>query len=84
MDDLIPESHIENFCKPGKGASCCRYLCFGDKGWECLKLTDAKRYLDQKAAIGGMVAQSDNCKGIKSAVKGFRGSLRDILEEENQ
>jgi hypothetical protein len=65
MQKTIAEDYTKTVCTPGQGARSCRYLNFGEDGWECLKLTDAKDHLDAKALAGRMVAQSDNCTGIK-------------------
>jgi len=58
----IPPDHVKSTCKPGAGASCCRYLVLGGAGFECLKNTPNQEFLDNK--VNDMVAQGDNCEGI--------------------
>lgn len=55
--------HIKNVCKIGQGDSCCRYLIITPTGFECLKLSDMKDYIDSRVAMETMVAKSDNCEG---------------------
>jgi hypothetical protein len=55
--------HVKNFCKPGKGNACCRYLVISANGFECVKDTDMKAYLDARVAMETMVARGDNCEG---------------------
>ena len=55
--------HVKNFCKPGKGNACCRYLVIGTMGFECVKQTDMKEYLDARVAMETMIARGDNCSG---------------------
>lgn len=56
-------THVKNVCKIGQGNICCRYLIIGINGFECVKNTDMKAYLDARAAMETMVARADNCKG---------------------
>ncbi len=52
-------------CKLGQGAECCRYLACGREGFHCLKLTEHKKYLDDRVKANTMHAQADNCEGEK-------------------
>ena len=54
---------VKNTCKAGQGYQCCRYLVMGRRGFECVKLTDMKEYLDSRVAMEAMVAQANNCEG---------------------
>ena len=59
---MIPEEHVKNVCKVGKGAECCRYITMGADGWSCEKLTSLAAVIDKRAAT--MNAKGDNCAGI--------------------
>lgn len=60
---LIPRHHVTRVCQIGNGEACCRYLTAGGQGFECAKHTGLRATLDNRAAMGDMVAQSDNCNG---------------------
>lgn len=64
LDDKA-KTYIDKVCKMGYGASCCKYLVMGTKGFECMK-TDpkSKKVIDDDWAKTPHVAQSDNCKGF--------------------
>lgn len=54
--------HIEQVCKIGQGAACCKYPLMGMEGWCCGKLDPyLKRLID--AAAHRMKAKGDNCEG---------------------
>jgi hypothetical protein len=55
--------HVKNVCKIGQGNTCCRYLVIGTQGFECVKNTDMKDYLDSRVAMETMVARGNNCEG---------------------
>ena len=55
--------HIKNVCKLGQFNDCCRYLVIGTQGFECVKDTEMKDYLDSRVAMETMVARGDNCIG---------------------
>jgi hypothetical protein len=55
--------HVKNVCKVGQGNACCRYLVISADGFECMKGTDMKAYLDARVAMETMVARADNCDG---------------------
>lgn len=56
--------YIKNVCKIGQGASCCRYLVVGSKGFECMKFDlNNKEFIDANWATVTHVAQGDNCEG---------------------
>lgn len=55
--------HVRNVCKIGQGNECCRYMVLGTQGFECVKNTDMKAYLDARVAMETMVARADNCPG---------------------
>ncbi len=56
-------NQVRNVCKAGQGNACCRYLVIGPMGFECVKDTDLKAYLDSRVAMETMVARGDNCDG---------------------
>lgn len=56
-------NQVRNVCKAGQGNACCRYLVIGIHGFECVKHTDMKEYLDARVAMEMMVARADNCDG---------------------
>lgn len=80
---ILGDDFIKATCKIGQGHACCRYLGCGPRGFECLKLTDTKAYLDKRVAEGTMTARADNCEGKppEGSGKGFQGSIADILEK---
>lgn len=53
--------YVKEKCKPGT-SECCRYLVMGS-GWQCAKLTEHKKTLDDRVAAGTMRAVGDNCEG---------------------
>ena len=59
----INDEKLKAVCKIGHGASCCRYLTCGAKGFECAKNTPIGKLLDNRAKAGTMTAQGDNCDG---------------------
>ena len=54
---------VKNICKAGQGNACCRYLVIGTRGFECVKQSDMREYLDARVAMETMVARADNCPG---------------------
>jgi hypothetical protein len=57
-------TYIKDVCKIGQGASCCRYLTMGAKGFECAKLEDKfKVSIDERVETGQMVSAGNNCEG---------------------
>lgn len=64
LDDKA-KTYIDKVCKMGYGASCCKYLVMGTKGFECMK-TDpkSKKIIDNDWAKTPHVAQGDNCDGF--------------------
>jgi len=60
---LLDDKQIKEICKMGQ-VDCCRYLTCGGKGFECVKLTSLKGYLDTRVANNDIRAKGDNCKGI--------------------
>lgn len=65
-DTRPDQGWVQDVCKMGQGAACCRYLAVDAKGFCCLRLTDAKAMLDERVAMGTMHARSDNCTGRAS------------------
>jgi hypothetical protein len=65
----IPDAHLASVCKIHQGKDTCRYIArrtCGDKGFVCVKHSKMQPALDKHAAEGKMVAQSDNCEGLKA------------------
>ena len=59
----LPE-HIQNVCKIGQGAECCKYLLAGQEGFICGKITEGwKAVVDDNWAKNAHVSQGDNCEG---------------------
>lgn len=56
-------THINDVCKIGQGANCCKYLLAGGDGFMCGKLTEWKEIVDKNWATTPHVAQGDNCEG---------------------
>jgi hypothetical protein len=65
LDDKA-NKHVNNVCKMGQGASCCKYLVMAPgKGWECMRTDPAnKKVIDDNWAKTPHVAQGDNCNGF--------------------
>ena len=61
-----PGDFVERVCKLGQGHACCRYLVVDPhQGLQCIKLdAQFKRALDERVAMGLMVARGDNCEGM--------------------
>lgn len=57
------DSHVIRTCKMGAGKACCRYLAFGQDGFQCLKHSTMRDYIDERVAKNTTVAQGDNCPG---------------------
>lgn len=55
--------HVRNVCKLGQGNVCCRYLAIGGQGFECMKNTEMKAYLDSRVLMETIVARGNNCEG---------------------
>jgi hypothetical protein len=55
---------VKQTCKIGQGAVCCRYLGADGGGFDCLKLTSLRAYLDERVALGTITARGDNCEGL--------------------
>ena len=59
---------IQDVCKIGQGAECCKYLVVGARGFECMKINQAnKEMIDKNWAVTHHVAQGDNCEGHTKA-----------------
>lgn len=60
--------YIQQICKPGQGAACCKYLIGNPNGsMECAKVTSSlKSTIDAKYLRESQVAQGDNCGGVKN------------------
>jgi hypothetical protein len=64
MEEIsLINNHVRNICKIGQGNACCRYLVISGVGFECVKGTEMKAYLDSRVAMETMVARADNCEG---------------------
>ena len=64
MNDINSiNDHVRNVCKIGQGNVCCRYLVLSGQGFECMKGSEMKAYLDSRVAMETMVARGDNCPG---------------------
>lgn len=55
---------VQDVCKIGQGAECCRYLMAGGSGFECAKKTSLAEVLDARVETGSMAARGDNCPGL--------------------
>lgn len=66
----ISDQNLKEVCKIGQGKDCCRYVTVGPKGFECAKNTGLLRcILNTKVERNMMVAQGDNCDGIKEVAQ---------------
>lgn len=68
--DERANKHVNEVCKMGQGASCCKYLVMdGINGWECMRTDPAnKKVIDDNWAKHNHVSQGDNCDGYKDFV----------------
>ena len=58
------KNYLDNVCKIGQGASCCKYLVAGSKGFECMRVDPKnKEIIDENWKIVKHVSQGDNCMG---------------------
>jgi len=62
LTNHISDEYARTVCRVGLGASCCKYICVGEDGFECHKLTSLKSTIDERAK--SMAAKSDNCDGM--------------------
>ena len=63
-------AHVENVCKIGQGALCCKYLVIGMKGYECMRVSpENKKVIDDNWKTTAHVAQGDNCAGYDKIKK---------------
>jgi hypothetical protein len=61
---FFSSSHVEEVCKIGQGAECCRYLVGSAEGMHCAKLAPGlAEQIDRRHAVGAMIARGDNCPG---------------------
>ena len=57
-------SHLDEVCRMGHGAWCCKYLMAGRRGLECAKHEGLKQAIDNAwAGDPTKTAQGDNCDG---------------------
>lgn len=64
MSRVVDRPRLNDICKMGKGAECCKYLLVDpDEGIICAKHDKYfGPYLKDKR---GMVAEGDNCEGLR-------------------
>ena len=61
---FFTSSHVEEICKVGQGAACCRFLVGGAEGLRCAKLyPELAEQIERRHAVGAMIARGDNCPG---------------------
>lgn len=62
--------HVQNVCRIGQGAFCCKYLVAGSMGFECMKSSlGNKAIIDRAWAKDEHVSQGDNCEGVTDLAK---------------
>ena len=66
LTNPLKKEYCMQICKIGQGNSCCRYLVGSPKGFECAKHTSIRSNLDRRVANNTIVAQGDNCDGVKT------------------
>lgn len=62
----IDDKKLEEICKLGQGADCCRYLMVdgSGSGIGCAKNDpNYKSVIDERVKSGKFVARADNCEG---------------------
>ena len=55
---------INNICKIGQGAACCKYLLLDSAGFHCAKEVVGLKALVDKNWNETKTAQGDNCDGL--------------------
>lgn len=65
---MTKTNYLQEICKIGQGAACCRYVVAGADGITCAKLTEVKATIDKRVADGLFTATSDNCEGKDAAI----------------
>jgi hypothetical protein len=60
---ISDRKYVDSICKIGQMDDCCRYLACGKNGFECMKGTEHKAYLDGRVKAGTMNAKADGCEG---------------------
>jgi hypothetical protein len=63
---MLSDEHVNNICKMGQKAECCRYLTIGANGFSCAKLTELKPTIDDRVASKQFTAKGDNCPGVSA------------------
>ena len=64
----LTKEQIDDVCKMGQGAECCRYLYADGDGMHCGKVVPAMQaMIDQRVAAGLMRSVGDNCEGVPDA-----------------
>jgi hypothetical protein len=70
---------VKNVCKPGQGATTCRYLSVSPGrngvGYACEKATGLRYQIDERVKAGTMGAQGDNCEGLLGVINDNQGLL---------
>jgi hypothetical protein len=62
--------YIDEVCKAGQGARCCRFLVMGPGGFRCGKLDRSlAATINARVAANNMNARGDNCEGRDPDVK---------------
>ena len=68
----MTKEYMNEVCKLGQGADCCRYITVGADGLSCAKDDPGiKASIDRQ--VVQMRAKGDNCDGWDSYQKTFRG-----------
>lgn len=65
MSIVVSEENVKSVCKIGCGAETCRYLSFGQTGFNCEKHTGLRKLINRMVKSGEMNAKGDNCEGLK-------------------
>ena|SRR5215471_9808507 len=61
MSEIIPDKYVNEVCRVGAGAKCCRYLAIAEGGWHCAKHTVLQQTIDDRVKAGEFNARGDNC-----------------------
>jgi len=56
----IPREHLNEVCRVGQRAACCKYVVCGADGFKCAKNTHLAAAINRRV---NMSAKSDNCNG---------------------
>lgn len=80
-NEVIDKKHVDEVCKMGKGAECCRYLTCGPTGFNCEKHSSMAAHLDSRVKEKTINARGDNCQGWKAELHKGESLWNNFLDD---